>query len=325
MITQYTGSAESVSSMRTLTDPPLHYNLLPGDRVRMSSYAKGVLITVMAVLVLSPDAVLVRLAELDLWALLFWRSLFASTGFFLLTVAIEGRRTPASFSRMGRLAALLACCYSVSTFLFVTSLFLTTASNTLIMLATTPIFSAIYSRLFLGESIRPRTVATIVGCFVGIVILVGGGLGSLSFWGDICGLLNAMLWGAVITIMRASPRTNWTPAFSLAYLPVILAAAFFAPTLVIPATSIPYLLAMGFIVYPGSFGLLQLAPRYLPAPEIALFLLLETVIGPFLVWWFVAETPDAHAFLGGGIVLGVLVLHSMAGMRMAASNSVGPR
>jgi len=94
---------------------------------------------------------------------------------------------------------------------------------------------------------------------------------------------------------------------------VILAAAFFAPTLVIPATSIPYLIAMGFIVYPGSFGLLQLAPRYLPAPEIALLLLLETVIGPFLVWLFVGEAPGAHAFWGGGIVLGVLALHSMAG------------
>ena len=34
----------------------------------MSSYARGVLITVLAVLVLSPDAVLVRLAKLDLWA-----------------------------------------------------------------------------------------------------------------------------------------------------------------------------------------------------------------------------------------------------------------
>jgi drug/metabolite transporter (DMT)-like permease len=279
----------------------------------MSSYARGILITVMAVLVLSPDAVLVRLAGLDLWALLFWRSLFASAGFFLLTAVLEGRRTPSAYSRMSPLAALLACCYSATAFLFVTSLLLTSASHTLIMLATAPVFSAIYSRLFLGESIRPRTVAAIVGCLVGIVILVGGGLGSASLWGDICGLLSAMSWGAALTIMRASPHTNWSPAFSLAYLPVILAAAFFAPTLVIPASSIPYLLAMGFVVYPVSFGLLQLAPRYLPAPEIALFLLLETVIGPFLVWWFAGEAPGAHAFLGGGIVLGVLALHSMAG------------
>jgi len=107
--------------------------------------------------------------------------------------------------------------------------------------------------------------------------------------------------------------------------PVILAAAFFAPTLMIPATSLPYLIAMGFIVYPGSFGLLQLAPRYLPAPEIALLLLLETVIGPYLVWLFVGEAPGAHAFLGGGIVLGVLALHAMAGARMARRDSADPR
>jgi drug/metabolite transporter (DMT)-like permease len=290
----------------------------------MSSYAKGILITVMAVLVLSPDAVLVRLAGLDLWTLLFWRSLFASAGFLLLTLATEGRRTPAAYAGMGRLAALLVCCYSATAVLFVASLVLTSAANALILLATAPVFSAIYSRLFLREPIRFRTVAAIAGCLVGIVILVGGDLGSPSLWGDLCGLLNAMTWGAAITVMRASPHTNWLPAFSVAYLPVILASALVAPGLAIPVTSLPYLLAMGFIVYPGSFGLLQLAPRYLPAPEIALILLLETVIGPFLVWLFVGEAPGAHAFWGGGIVLGVLVLHSMAGEANGQTEPLGP-
>jgi len=290
----------------------------------MSNYAKGILITVIGVLVLSPDALLVRLADLELWPLLFWRSLFASAGFFLLAVAVERRRTPAAYLGMTRLNVLLAACYSVSTMLFVTSLTLTSVANTLIMMATAPVFSALYSRLFLGEPIHFRTVVAIAGCFVGIVVLVGGSLDSPSLWGDIFGLLNAAMWGAVITIMRASPRTNWSPAFSLAYLPVILISAFCAPTLVVASAAVPYLLAMGFIVYPGSFGFLQLAPRWLSAPDIALLLLLESVIGPFLVWWFVREMPGPRAFLGGGIVLGVLVLHSIAGVRMAGRNTSDP-
>ena len=279
----------------------------------MSSYAKGVSITLMAVLVLSPDAVLVRLAGLDLWTLLFWRSLFAAAGFFLLTLAIEGRGTFAAYAGMGRLSALLVCLYGATAVLFVASLVLTSAANALILLATAPLFSAVYSRLFLGEPIRLRTVAAIAGCLLGIVILVGGDVGSPSLWGDLCGLLNAMTWGGVLTVMRASPRTSWTPAFSVAYLPVILASALLASDLAMPTTSLPYVLAMGFVVYPGSFALLQLAPRYLPAPEIALILLLETVIGPFLVWLFVGEAPGAHAYWGGGVVLGVLVLHTLAG------------
>ena len=43
-----------------------------------SSHIKGLVMTFMAVLVLSPDALLVRLIKCDVWTLLFWRCLLTA-------------------------------------------------------------------------------------------------------------------------------------------------------------------------------------------------------------------------------------------------------
>ncbi len=70
----------------------------------------------------------------------------------------------------------------------------------------------------------------------------------------------------------------------------------------------------GLLVIPFSFLLISFGPRFLPAPEVALLMLLETILGPFLVWFFLGEEPGRFALLGGGIVIGMLGWHSLAGL-----------
>ncbi len=281
----------------------------------MSDIAKGVALTLLGVVFLSPEAVLVRLANLELWPLLFWRGIFAFIGLVVLIALREGRRTPAAFGALGRLGVLLIFLELLSIVLMVASLLTTSAANTLITLATAPIFSAIFSRAFLGEPIGTRTLAAIGGCFFGILLIVSGSLESASLAGDILGLLNAAAWGGVLTVMRATPETNWLPGFSLAFLASAVIAAGLAPTIALPGPSAPFVLAIGIVVYPGAFAFLQIAPRFLSAPDIGLLLLLETVLGPLLAWWFVGEVPGRHSMLGGAIVISSLVLHSVAGLR----------
>ena len=72
---------------------------------------------------------------------------------------------------------------------------------------------------------------------------------------------------------------------------------------------------LGLVVLPVSAVLVLLGPRYLPAPEVGLILLLETVLGPYWVWLALGEEPGARALLGGAIVIGVLVLHSALSLR----------
>ena len=68
---------------------------------------------------------------------------------------------------------------------------------------------------------------------------------------------------------------------------------------------------MGLLVIPLGFGLLTLGPRYIPVPEVGLMLLLESVLGPFLVWLVLGVDPGAHGLIGGAIVISTLVVSNI--------------
>ena len=57
-----------------------------------------------------------------------------------------------------------------------------------------------------------------------------------------------------------------------------------------------------FSVYADNY-----CPKYLPAPEAGLYLLLETLIGPIIVWILVGEVPRRNDFIGGALLLAALV------------------
>jgi drug/metabolite transporter (DMT)-like permease len=47
------------------------------------------------------------------------------------------------------------------------------------------------------------------------------------------------------------------------------------------------------------FVLVTIAPRFIPAEEVNLFFLLETIIGPFWVWMVIKEQPSIETITGG--------------------------
>src|SRR3546814_5667322 len=77
-----------------------------------------------------------------------------------------------------------------------------------------------------------------------------------------------------------------------------------------------YALIMGLLVVPVSFALITVGPRYLPAAEVGLITLLETVLGPLWVWLVLAEYPGDRALLGGALVVLALAAHRSEARRV---------
>ncbi len=72
---------------------------------------------------------------------------------------------------------------------------------------------------------------------------------------------------------------------------------------------------LGLVVIPIAFGLITTGPRYLPAPEVGLIMLLETVLGPIWVWIALGEEPPPMSLVGGAIVIVALAVHSLVRLR----------
>ena len=50
--------------------------------------------------------------------------------------------------------------------------------------------------------------------------------------------------------------------------------------------------------------------RYIPAEEVNLFFLLETILGPIWVWLVIKEEPSLETIIGGSIIIITIAIHS---------------
>ena len=64
----------------------------------------------------------------------------------------------------------------------------------------------------------------------------------------------------------------------------------------------------GLLVVPLASALIALGPRYIPAAEVAMFFLLDTVLTPLWIWLIFGELPTERAFIGGAVILASLAM-----------------
>jgi len=281
-----------------------------------STHIKGLLLTGTAVLILSPDALLVRMIHCEIWTLLFWRCLLTGIMQSLFLAACYRGQFVQSFRNIGRTGLLSALVVTCGALLFVNSLKQTAAANTLIILAASPLFSSLFSWVFLREMIARRTWAAIVICFGGMLLIFSGSLSSGFLFGDLLALGATLMWGLNLVILRHGKAVNMVPASLLGNLMVVLVAFLAgAHPLDVTTQDMVYLLLLGGLVLPVSFTMITFGPRYLPAPEVSLVLLLETVLGPVWVWLVLGEAPLATTLLAGLLIVGTMVTHTLLALR----------
>jgi drug/metabolite transporter (DMT)-like permease len=284
----------------------------------MSQHLKGLLITVLGVFILSPDALLVRLADSNTWTILFWRGLLFAFGITLIIFLTYRSTTIRQFIKTGKQGLLLGFLFGLSTIFFVTSVQHTSIANTLVIISTSPVFAALLSWALLKEKSNLRTWITMFIIIGATTIIMFDSFKNGGFWGDISALATSMLLAINFTITRQAKRINMVPAMALGGLTTAAISgafiAFTATPLLLDSPAIPYLLMMG-VVTTLAFTLITLGPRYMPAAEVGMIMPLETVFGAYLAWIFLSEAPSTHVIVGGGIIMLTLIIHAWFTLR----------
>lgn len=289
---------------------------MPQQRsVPINDHLRGLTLAVVGILILSPDSLLVRLIGADQWILLFWRGIMTFATLTLYLLFTHRRETPQRFRAFGLAGLVIAGLFALNTTLFVVSIRHTAVANTLVLVSVAPLFAAIFSSLFLGEHAPPRTwIATLVSIF-SIGYIMREGLGSASLIGDSAALLLALTMAAILTLMRARRSSDAIPIVASSGL--ILAVAVYPVTgpLFLSGNDWIYMSILGLIVIPLSFAFTLSAPKYLPAPEVGLVFLLETVLGPLLVWLVIGEEPPPATLVGGAVLVATLTVHAAISLK----------
>lgn len=286
-----------------------------GVGVGMTDHRRGLLIASAAVLLISFDALLVRLAAADHWDIVFWRGWL-----ICLTLAswmLINRQTlvlPAT-RRARWLIAAAVVMLSGNVILFVLSVSHTAAANTVVILAASPFFAALFSWIFLRERVALRTVIAIVSAMAGVLIVFSGALHGGTALGDGFAFLLAICVGGQLTILRHFPQLPRLPLVCASGGLAGLIAMPFAAPFALDGQTYAVVAVMGIAQMPLATLMLTVATRYLPAPEVSLFLLLETVLAPIWVWWVLNEPVPGLTFVGGGLIMLTVATHAWLALR----------
>jgi drug/metabolite transporter (DMT)-like permease len=276
----------------------------------LSDHRKGLLLTAVGGLALSMDIPLVRLADGEIWSILTARSVATVLATFVILIAMRlfsGRWPLLVPGRPGLLAGFL---YGFSSVTFVLAVFNTATANVVFIVAFNPMFGALLSWLFLKEKPQPGTLITMLFMIFGVGLIVREGLSSGHVFGDAMALLSALVLAAAITVGRGSRREMGFVPLLAALLPAALGLAQVLPS-GLSITHPGWIVFNGAIIMPVAFWCLATGPRYLSAPEVGMFYLLETVLAPIWVWLIFAETPATMTLVGGAILVAAIAAHSV--------------
>lgn len=281
----------------------------------LSDHTKGFSMTLFGVLLLSPDTLLVRIVDTDPWTMAFWRGLSMASVIFLFVVISRRSLNPRMFFGLKGYAWWNVALMAIGPLLFINALEYTSVANVVVILSASPFLAAVFSRVLLKESVHPVTWAAVALAVGGTLVVAsgspeggaqtGGRLGDLLAIGATAGL--AMNF----TLLRRMRHEDRLPTVVLgASCVAILACLISAPVALTGPQIAPMILLCGLIL-PVTRALMTLGPRYLPAPEVSLMLVLETVLAPLWVWLALDEVPADRTFIGGAILVSALVSHSL--------------
>ncbi|CAM3334461.1 MULTISPECIES: DMT family transporter [Thalassospira] len=274
-------------------------------------------IALLGVVILSPDALLLRLIAADDFTTAFWRLGFLTVALLLVALWNGAKRGEGIVQsiRPNGFEMLTGLFYGGTCTLFMFSVRNTDAANTLIIIAATPLLAGLIGVFIFKRSQPIRTWVASVVVFVALLGMFSAGFGGKNALGDMLALGAAICMAGYFNVLGAKPEVD--------ALKGMLFGAFVVTLILLPGAE-PlspigldwvWLLMLGFWVLPVSFLLIAYASRKIPAAEVSLIMLNEAIFGSFLVWVFVNEVPDEMTLISGTVVITTLVIHSLLGLR----------
>jgi drug/metabolite transporter (DMT)-like permease len=293
---------------------------MSGTSARASS---TYLVLAVAVLCIAFGSILVRLAEAPAASVAFYRLALASLLLLPFAAPAARRAWPRLTPRQGLTLAGSGLALALHFAAWIASLSYTSVAASVLLVNTTPVWSALLGRLLLAE----RMTRTDQGATA--LALAGAGLIAWGDWsqgpdplrGDALALVGAV--GLAIyhvagrglrdaLPLRAYVLGVWS---SSALFLLVLALAQAAPLAGFGARTWLAFLALAVVPTLGGHGLVNRALRALPAPTVGLFMTGEPLGATLLAFLVLGERPGGWTLAGGALVSAALAWVVWAGRR----------
>ncbi len=293
----------------------------PGVQSRLRPHQIGIVLAGGGMLLVSLDSLGFRLTRAASWDNAFWFGVFTASAMFVLVPLWTGRSFLAAARADGLPVLASGLLQTGSTTFFILAIGATTVSNTVVIVAASPVLAALIARFAIGERTTVRTWLAIAASIAGILLVVSGSFGSGRIEGDLYAVFAITSFSINLTLWRRYPELNRAVAVGLAGLGMAVIAIVPADPLGVGLRAVLILAVLGGIAGPAGRIAIATSTRYLPAAQVSLFTPVETVAATAWAWLFLSESPPGLTVAGGGIVL--LAVAYGSAQQPAVSSDIG--
>jgi len=280
-------------------------------KISNKNQRKGMLLAFTGIMFITPDSLLIRLANIDSWNLIFYRGLIPFLTILIGLLFIYKSSLIKKILDNGWHGLFFIVNFAITSIVFVISIENTNVANTLVMIALAPMLSAIISMIFLKENPDQKTWVAIIVTTLAVIYIFYDAIDSGDFLGNLLGLVCATGLAINAVIIRSAKKISLVPSAMIGKLVVALFAIIFIDQIKLENNDLFIIPLMCIVCIALPFVCVTLAPRYITAPEVNLFFLLETIFGPFWVWLVIHEQPSIETIIGGAIIILTIAVHSV--------------
>lgn len=291
----------STSNLETQTTPPAPRWL-------------GASLVLASAVMFSFSGVLTKAIDAGSWTILTWRGLIGGAGIAAYVWLRNRDRPIREVFRLGRDGWLVATVGGIGSITFIVAFKNTLVANVSVIYATIPFIAALLERVILGRSMRRRTLYAAVASLVGVVIIVGGSLGSPNLTGDTVAIAMVVLNALYMVLIRKFPDTDSVLAGAAAGPALFIAGWFFTNPLDVSSRDAVLLLVFGFVFAVASVLWIE-GTKLIPAAESGLLGSAETPIAIGMAWIILSEVPPLASGIGAAIVLATVLMHAREDFR----------
>lgn len=273
----------------------------------------GIYLVIASAVLWSTAGLFVRMADMDLWSMVAWRSAFSfiTLGAFVLFRRLSAHgRTPMTFALPG----IAACTVStVAGITYIASLQWTTVANVMTVYATLPFVATAIAYVWLRDQVTHRLILAGIAAFIGVAISVGAAASARDILGIVAAFVMTAGCAMQIVIARRFPSLDSTMMTVFAALACLCIALPLMQFSIPTPTQLLACALYGVLTTGLGYVLLLLGSRRIGSGEAGLLSMLDVVLGPAWVWLFYNEQVSAAVLTGGIVVLSSVAWYLLGG------------
>jgi drug/metabolite transporter (DMT)-like permease len=281
-----------------------------------NSYLNAIVITSFGVLLMSLESLLVKLTSIEAITFSFYIGLFM---FFTINIVLfSSKKQKIIQVYKDNLKSIVLCgfLFGISNIFFINAIKTTTVANTVMIFASIPLFSSLYNYLIYRKKSTKNIYIASFFIFIGLFIIFSTQIGDSNFLGNIYALICVNLFSLAFVILSQYKNVNRFAITAFAGFVTAIVSSLFINYYAIDLYTLGILLITGIIVAPMSRILIGIGTKRLPASEVSLLMIIETIMAPIWVWIFLNEIPQNTTFIGGSIILLTLILNSIYSLKI---------